>query len=318
MSSHLVLLELIYNDYQYMSMIITLRISSTRRSRRLEEERKRREETRRREEAELRWREEQGKVQRLEQFVAVWRRNHELRQIATELRSALGQVEAGSELEQWLTWLDDHLESSDPMRHLRNGLGRKLTIYYHDWDRDWVTDSGFTESNGNGYRNEPARFGVELTCQPGSTSLYGGGALKLELSEEFLWPYEWAQPTDWLWREFRVPAALLNRELGIVLENHDGNSARYVYSEAAGQRRLILGARGCGRCPCCAKRPSCPARAGPPKAVSIHGAIVALHRSLRPRVIRAMRYLKRRGDFSKSVMQPYARSPLETTRLRSP
>jgi hypothetical protein len=47
-----------------------------------------------------------------------------------------------------------------------------------------------------------------LTARP--PRLTGERALKLELPEDLLLPYEWAQESDWLWRTFRVPAAVLN------------------------------------------------------------------------------------------------------------
>ena len=38
----------------------------------------------------------------------------------------------------------------------------------------------------------------------------GSSALRLDLAEELLLPFEWAQEGDWYWRVFRVPAAVLH------------------------------------------------------------------------------------------------------------
>ena len=72
---------------------------------------------------------------------------------------------------------------------------------------------GFTEPEMTSYINEKTKPGIELTCQPPRLTSYER-ALKLELPEDLVLPYEWPQEHDWLWRVFRVPAALLNRTLG--------------------------------------------------------------------------------------------------------
>jgi len=39
--------------------------------------------------------------------------------------------------------------------------------------------------------------------------------LKVELPEDCVLPYEWMQDNDWHWREFRIPAALVNLRLAL-------------------------------------------------------------------------------------------------------
>ena len=52
-----------------------------------------------------------------------------------------------------------------------------------------------------------------MTCRPPRVTRYER-ALRVELPEDFLLPYEWARDSDWYYRECRVPAAKLNLALG--------------------------------------------------------------------------------------------------------
>ena len=191
------------------------RVDAERREReRQEAERRRQQEARRQAQAALRWREEQGKTERLERLASVWRRNQELRQLVASVQAAVGDVEANSELGRWLIWAGDHVDTSDPLRHLRNRHGQSLTVYYHGWDHDRISERGFSEPPVTEYGSEKTKSGVELTCRPAQSTLYGSSALKLVLAEDLLLPFEWAQDSAWYWRVFRVPAAVLNRFLG--------------------------------------------------------------------------------------------------------
>ena len=175
-------------------------------------ERKRQEEAERLAKA-PRWRDEHGRVQRLERLNKVWQRNQQLRELASQLKTSVGDVPADSEVGKWMSWLSNHVETSNPLRHIRQRKGGTLTLYYHGYDHHYVRERGFTESDPPSYSQEKTRFGVELTCQPQRVSSYEQ-ALKIELPEEFVLPYEWARESDWLYRVFRVPAGLLNRTLG--------------------------------------------------------------------------------------------------------
>jgi hypothetical protein len=88
--------------------------------------------------AKLRWREEQARVERLERLATVWRRNRELRVHVSELREAIGIVDATSELSQWLAWAADYAGRSDPLKPLRERSSGKLTLYYHGYDHDRI------------------------------------------------------------------------------------------------------------------------------------------------------------------------------------
>jgi hypothetical protein len=180
---------------------------------RQEAERLRQEEARRAAEAELRWREEQVKVERLEQLAKLWKRNRQIRGVVSELQTAVGEVPAESELGQWLAWAADHAERSDPFRRLRARQGATLTLYYHGYDYDSIPERGFKEPDFTGYGNEKVKSGVELTNRPPRRGHYEH-AMKVELPEDLALPFEWPQESDWYWRVFRVPAAVLNRVLG--------------------------------------------------------------------------------------------------------
>jgi hypothetical protein len=180
---------------------------------RQERERKRQEEARREAEAALRWREEEARMQRLEQLAKLWRRNQELRQLVASIQSSVGDVASDSELGKWLAWAEDHVEKSDPLRHFRKRSDRALTVYYHGWDHDRIPERGFSEPASSGYGNDKTKAGVDLTCSPPREAWYGPKALKLELLEDTLIPFEWAHESSWYYRTFRVPAAVLNRAL---------------------------------------------------------------------------------------------------------
>ena len=180
---------------------------------RQDEERQRQEEARRLAEIELRWRQEQARVEHLERMFAVWERHNRLRTLVGSLDQALGEVDSASELGRWLGWAKEHVEHTDPLRRCRQRSDRILTLHYYGYDRDRVAEDGFTEPEPVSYSSEKFRAGVELTARPPRVTSYER-ALKLELPEDIVLPYEWAQESDWYWRVFRVPATLLNRTLG--------------------------------------------------------------------------------------------------------
>jgi hypothetical protein len=191
------------------------RADAEQRARQQEElERRRQEEARRLAETELRWREEKARVERLERLAAMWRRNRELRNLVEELRTAVGPVDADSVLGEWLAWAGEYAERCDPLRVFRKRSGRRLTLYYHGYDHDRVKEEGFTEPAPAPWAAQKNKPSVELTERPPRVSSYPT-ALKLELAEDLVLPFEWAQESDWFWREFRVPAALLNAALAL-------------------------------------------------------------------------------------------------------
>jgi hypothetical protein len=163
---------------------------------RQEEERKRQEEAKRLAEAEMRWREEQGSVERLEQLATIWRRNRRLRSLVASLEVAAGDVQSDSELGKWLAWARAHVNETDPLRHLRQRSGGMLTLYYHAWNWDHVRQEGFQEQQSSSYSSEKIKVGIELTCRPPRLTAYER-ALKVELPEDVVLPYEWAQDSDW-------------------------------------------------------------------------------------------------------------------------
>jgi hypothetical protein len=90
-----------------------------------------------------------------------------------------------------------------------------LTLYYYGYDKDSVAERGFEERTPLAWQKEKEPSGIELMARrPRLTSWER--VMKLELPEDLLLPYEWAQESDWYWRTFRVPAALLNSVRGLL------------------------------------------------------------------------------------------------------
>jgi hypothetical protein len=113
-----------------------------------------------------------------------------------------GSVDATSALNQWLAWATDYAERSDPLKPIRGRSAGKLTLYYHGYDHDRIGQEGFKEPDlSPGWGNEKAKPGVELTTRPPRVRSYQR-ALKLELAEDTVLPYEWPQESDWYWRCF--------------------------------------------------------------------------------------------------------------------
>jgi hypothetical protein len=95
---------------------------------RQEDERKRQEEAQRLAEAELRWREELARVERLEQLEKVWRPNQELGELLAALRSAVGEVDPESEVGKWLSWAEKYADRSDPLNRFRKRTSDRNTL----------------------------------------------------------------------------------------------------------------------------------------------------------------------------------------------
>jgi hypothetical protein len=92
-------------------------------------------------------------------------------------------------------------------------------MYYHGYDHGSVPEQGFTEPGPPMYGQEKPKPSVELTCRPPRTTAYES-ALKVDLPEEVVLPFEWAQESDWYWRVFRMPAAVLNSSLRYGASDH--------------------------------------------------------------------------------------------------
>lgn len=178
-----------------------------------EEERQRQEDARRQAELEQRWREERGRVERLEHLSDLRERHHRLSALVQDLERVLEPVGSSSEVGQWLRWARAHVSDSDPVARMARLVGRTVTVYYHGYDVDHIRTNGFSEPTRAPYTDKDVKAGVELTTNPGARGYYAGRTLPIELPEALLLPYEWLQQTSWTWRTFRVPAKLLNRVL---------------------------------------------------------------------------------------------------------
>jgi hypothetical protein len=180
---------------------------------RRDDERRRQKEARQLAESQRRWREEQGKVERLDRLRELWERHRQFKTVVAELQDALGDVTPESELGRWLDWAHEQVKQSDPLRWCRHRTGRVLTLYYYGYDTRSVETDGFSESEPSSYREDKTKAGIKLTDQPPQASHYER-PLRIELLEDLVLPYEWIQESNWYWRVFRPPAALLNQTLG--------------------------------------------------------------------------------------------------------
>jgi hypothetical protein len=61
--------------------------------------------------------------------------------------------------------------------------------------------------------------GIELTERPPRVTAYER-ALKIEVPEDVVLPYEWPQESDHYWRTFRVPATLLTGQIAAMTAMH--------------------------------------------------------------------------------------------------
>ena len=104
-------------------------------------------------------------------------------------------------------------ERSDPLNRFRELTSEALTLYHYGHDRDEIARQGFREPGLTGYGNEKTKPGIELTEWPPRLSVYER-ALKVQVPERAVVPFEWPQESDEYWRIFRVPAQTLNRVLG--------------------------------------------------------------------------------------------------------
>ena len=109
----------------------------------------------------------------------------------------------------------DHADAqrSDPLNRFRELTSEALTLYHYGHDRDEIARQGFREPGLTGYGNEKTKPGIELTEWPPRLSVYER-ALKVQVPERAVVPFEWPQESDEYWRIFRVPAQTLNRVLG--------------------------------------------------------------------------------------------------------
>jgi hypothetical protein len=132
--------------------------------------------------------------------------------VVADIRGAIGEVDSSSELGKWLAWASEHAEDADPLRQHPKAEWADSHALLPRLRYDRIAERGFRELTG--YGSEKAKPGVELTCRPPRLTSWER-ALKLELPEDLLLPYEWAQASDWYWRTFLAPAALLNSVLAL-------------------------------------------------------------------------------------------------------
>lgn len=111
-------LETCLNDF----IVGLLKVAEAVKARRLKQEQEeqiRREAERRRQEEEQKRQEEQASRQKLEQEAANWTKSQQLRAYLAALKDMLidkhGEIQSGSQAEQWLTWAHQHADRLDPL-----------------------------------------------------------------------------------------------------------------------------------------------------------------------------------------------------------
>lgn len=111
-------LETCLNDF-VVGLLKVAEATKDRRLRQEHEERARQEAQRRREEEARKQQEEQARRQRLEEEAASWTKAQQLRAYLAALKAMLtgkhGEIQLGSQADQWLTWAYQHADRLDPL-----------------------------------------------------------------------------------------------------------------------------------------------------------------------------------------------------------
>jgi len=102
-------------------LIRVAEVEKARRLKREQEERLRHEAEQRRQEEERKRQEEVARRQRLEQEATNWAKAQQLRAYLAALKDRLitkhGDIQSGSQADQWLTWAHQHADRLDPLRN---------------------------------------------------------------------------------------------------------------------------------------------------------------------------------------------------------
>lgn len=161
--------------------------------------------------AKQRAREERARTKRLEQLVAAVHHHKQLVTFAAELRDAIGEVEPGSELGQWLEWIDEYIKDADVLDRFRNRQAT-LTLYYcaSTYAAEGIVKNGFEGRGPDHGEDQELPASVVLTDVP-MEGVYGGTiCVLIDMPEETALPYESLQEQR-TYRRFRMPAEIVNR-----------------------------------------------------------------------------------------------------------
>lgn len=161
--------------------------------------------------AKQRARAQRDRIRRFEQMVDAALRRKQLLSFRAELRQAVGPVDADSELGQWLTWVDEHVDRVDVLTRFRNRQ-QTLTLYHcvSTYSLDHVLAHGFENAEPRSGEDQELPSSVTLTDVP-TEGVYGGTAcVVIEAPEDAILPYESIGKTR-AYRLFRVPAEIANR-----------------------------------------------------------------------------------------------------------
>ena len=166
---------------------------------------------RRAEEAREQARDEHARVTHLERLAAAAERHQRLRAFAGAIREATGELPAEGALQQWLSWVDSHVEAGDVLSQFRRHRS-SITVFYcaYAYEASDIVTNGFSDARPDHGDDQELPAAVELTDVPLERAYGGTVAVAVWMTEGDALPYEiWRG--EHRWRSFRMPAAVLNR-----------------------------------------------------------------------------------------------------------
>jgi hypothetical protein len=156
-------------------------------------------------------REERARARRVEQLVAAVNHHKQLTTFAVELRDAVGEVEAESELSRWLEWVDEYVKDADVLGRFRNRQST-LTLYYcvSTYAAQGIVNKGFVGSGPEHGEDQELPSSVVLTDVPMEGIEGETVCVLIDVPEETALPYEVLHDGR-TYRRFRMPAQIINR-----------------------------------------------------------------------------------------------------------
>jgi hypothetical protein len=157
-----------------------------------------------------RQREYEALLNRFDVLAAAYDKSERRRAFLARLREAVGDVEAGTPLAEWLDVVAQWTEVSDPLQAFRS-RGQGLTLYHvgYRWVLDDIRKHGFSDSN----LSEDSAPGVLLVDNRGVDE--HADAIELVLPTSVVLPFEVTEP-GYEPRRFVVPARLLSPAHAII------------------------------------------------------------------------------------------------------
>jgi hypothetical protein len=169
------------------------------------------EQERQRREAERRHRLEKFRSTQLDALLAGWDRAEALQRVLTAYREAVEPIEVGSDLESWLSQMEEWIAEMHPVRRLQPDETIRLVHVGHGAAR--FLKEGFSETTPPSWSGGDTPPGILLESHYSP----GGDVLIVEILERLILPYEMITAgSDH--RRFYVPAEILNRHAKATLK----------------------------------------------------------------------------------------------------